>query len=180
VSGRSSRIARLESGGARCPAFLLPFPRAAPRTSPATSTGYGSPRGAASRSADECGCRLRWCPRVGDGRARGSGSGSRARFGCPTMPSLRPGATSRRDCADLLPVGAVVLTSQPRHHAPPGVFLEVAECLLGHRVPEVVGPAAQHRVVLAQQVLQRVVRTLSGDRFHLGLIKVSDRFATQA
>jgi hypothetical protein len=56
----------VESGrGAVSSVSAGPFPRPAPRTGRATSTASGSPQGAASKSADECGCHLPWCPRVG-------------------------------------------------------------------------------------------------------------------
>jgi hypothetical protein len=59
----------VESGRARFQRFNWPECRIAPRTGRATSTASKSPRGAASRSADECGCRLPRCPRGGEGSA---------------------------------------------------------------------------------------------------------------
>ena len=73
----------------------------------------------------------------------------------------------------------MVLAAQPFDDASPGVVLHIAECLLGHRVAEVAGPAAQQRVELAQQVLQGLFVPSRVIVLTLALIEVSDLLAIQ-
>ena len=70
-------------------------------------------------------------------------------------------------------------------HQPPrcrGICFQLARWCLRRSHPmtlEVVGPAAQHRVELAQQVLQWLFVHCLVIVLTLVLIEVSDRFATQ-
>src|SRR5215207_573030 len=152
LSGSSSRIALWSRAGARCQRFGWSV---SPARSPNRTCGFhrirlstGSAGGSGRR--DHRGRIL--VPWRGDGRpavaVAGHGHGSGVEQ-CDAIV-LGPPAVVQWAAPQLLPAGAVVLAADPADDASPGVFLQVAECRLRDRVPEVVGPAAQHGVELAQ------------------------------
>ena len=153
----SARVAQVWLGrtGARCGLSDVPFPRPARRTGRACSHASGSPRVHVVGSMRRCRVcspmAWRCClPLV-------SVAGDRHRCGVeqrrPRPPSATTsggsGAGATSSCRRCLRRSHRITRCQ--------VNAEVAEGRLGHPVPEVGGPAPQHRIELAQQDRERLV-----------------------